>query len=121
VEAVASGSASVADVDAVLTHALGPRWALLGPHATFHVGGGQGGLGHFIDHLGPAFVALWRDSKIPDLTPEVADKLVAGVKDELGGRDLADVTAWREARLLDMLTRYPPAQPNLPASDVTGA
>lgn len=109
VDAVASGAASVADVDAVLTHALGLRWALLGPHATLHLGGGPGGLGHFIDHLGPAFVALWHDMRLPDLSPETRDRLIAGVEEELGGRTIAEVTAWREARLLDWLAAHPPA------------
>lgn len=109
VDAVASGAASVADVDAVLTQALGLRWALLGPHATLHLGGGPGGLGHFMDHLGPAFVALWHDMRLPELSSEVRAKLIAGVQEELGGRDIAEVIAWREERLMDWLVARPPS------------
>ena len=77
VDAVASGQASVADVDAAVTLALGPRWALTGPFATFALGGGEGGLAHFLDHLGRPFEALWDDARRPDMTDALRERLVA--------------------------------------------
>jgi len=77
VDAVASGQASVADVDAAVTLALGPRWALTGPFATFALGGGEGGLAHFLDHLGRPFEELWDDARRPEMTDELRDRLVA--------------------------------------------
>ena len=77
VDAVASGQASVTDVDAAVTLALGPRWALTGPFATFALGGGEGGLAHFLDHLGAPFEALWDDAQRPDMTADLQAHLVA--------------------------------------------
>ena len=54
VHAVADGVASVADVDAAVAYGPGLRWAMMGPHLTFHLAGGEGGMAHFMDHLGPA-------------------------------------------------------------------
>jgi carnitine 3-dehydrogenase len=77
IDAVASGQASVADVDAAVTMALGPRWALTGPFATFALGGGKGGLAHFLEHLGAPFEALWDDAQRPQMTASLKQKLVA--------------------------------------------
>jgi 3-hydroxyacyl-CoA dehydrogenase len=47
---VAEGIASVADVDATIS--AGPGcWALIGPHLTFHLAGGVGGIDHFLDQF----------------------------------------------------------------------
>ena len=40
VHLVAEGVASVADVDAAISEGPGLRWALMGPHTTFHLAGG---------------------------------------------------------------------------------
>jgi carnitine 3-dehydrogenase len=96
VDAVACGQASVADVDAAVTLALGPRWALAGPFATFAIGGGEGGLAHFLDHLGAPFEALWDDAHRPDMTAALTQKLVGDVAREL---DLSLSSQEREQRL----------------------
>jgi carnitine 3-dehydrogenase len=77
VDAVASGQASVAEVDAAVTLALGPRWALAGPFATFALGGGEGGLANFLDHLGAPFEALWDDAHRPQMTESLRERLVS--------------------------------------------
>lgn len=47
--------------------------------------------------------------RLPGLSPATRARLIAGVEEELGGRTIAEVTAWREARLLDWLAAHPPA------------
>ena len=44
VNAVVSGLASVEDVDTAISAGPGLRWAVMGPHMTFHLGGGDGGI-----------------------------------------------------------------------------
>ena len=44
----------------------GLRWALMGPHATFHLAGGEGGMTHFLHHLLPAMQSWWDDLGTPD-------------------------------------------------------
>jgi 3-hydroxyacyl-CoA dehydrogenase, C-terminal domain len=48
---VAEGVASVADVDTAISAGPGLRWALMGPHLTFHLAGGVGGIDHFLDQF----------------------------------------------------------------------
>lgn len=103
VDAVASGQASVADVDAAVTLALGPRWALTGPYATFALGGGEGGLAHFLKHLGGLFETLWDDARRPEMTEALIKKLVEDVARELDGSRLRHNRSAREQRLRQIL------------------
>lgn len=103
VDAVACGQASVADVDAAVTLALGPRWALTGPYATFAMAGGEGGLVHFLRHLGPAFEALWDDARRPDMTEALTQKLVEDVARELDRSLLSQNRHAHEERLRRIL------------------
>jgi len=47
-------------LDDVVTNSLGIRWATSGPFLSFHLGGGPGGLAHFLEHLGPPTEAAWK-------------------------------------------------------------
>jgi len=101
--AVAEGIASVADVDAAISYGPGLRWAIMGPHLTFHLGGGEGGLRHLLDHIGPAMEDWWETLGQPTLTPELKDQLVEGVTEEAAGRSIADLAAERDAALIALL------------------
>jgi carnitine 3-dehydrogenase len=99
---VGRGAISVADLDRAVANGPGLRWALLGPIATQHLSGGAGGLRHVLDHLGPPMVDWWADLREPELTPELAEQLVAGVQDEFGGRE-RDMLARRDRALRELL------------------
>ena len=101
---VERGVATVADVDQAIAHGPGLRWALLGPVANQHLSGGDGGLAHVLAHLGPPTQALMDDLGTVELTPDLADVLVAGVHDELGDIDPATLAAQRDALLVGLLT-----------------
>lgn len=103
VHLVAEGVASVADVDAAISEGPGMRWALLGPHATFHLAGGEGGMAHFMDHLMPAVTSWWDDLGNPKVTPAVQKLLVDGVKEELQGKDIKELSAKRDAFLAALM------------------
>ncbi len=100
---VQEGVASVADIDAAVSEGPGLRWALVGPHMTFHLGGGAGGLAHFLHHLLPAVETWWADLGTPQMTPELQAKLVQGVIAEADGRSFADLASWRDGLLTDIL------------------
>jgi len=104
VHLVATGVASVADIDAAISDGPGLRWALMGPHLTFHLAGGAGGMAHFLDQLGPPLESWWSDLGAPSLTAEVRGALTEGVAGEAGGRDIADLAAERDRFLVDLLT-----------------
>jgi carnitine 3-dehydrogenase len=103
VHLVAAGVASVADIDAAISEGPGLRWALMGPHLTFHLAGGTGGMAHFLEQLGPPLESWWDDLGSPRLTPEIGQALAAGVAAETGGRDIAALAAERDRFLVDLL------------------
>jgi carnitine 3-dehydrogenase len=103
VHLVASGVASVGDVDTAISEGPGLRWALMGPHLTFHLAGGAGGMAHFLDQLGPPLESWWDDLGSPSLTPAVRAALTEGVAAETGDRNIDTLAAERDRFLVDLL------------------
>lgn len=109
VDAVARGVASVADVDAAIAHGPGLRWALMGPHLTFALAGGSGGMPHFMEHLAPAVTMWWADLRAPELSEGLKAEIVAGIEAETGGRTPDALAAKRDeglVALLELLARW---------------
>lgn len=100
---VAEGVVSVADADAAICYGPGLRWALMGPHLTFHLAGGEGGMTHFMHHLAPAVQSWMDDLGTPRLTEDVQKTIIDGVAEEAGGRSIADLQRWRDRKLIDIL------------------
>jgi 3-hydroxyacyl-CoA dehydrogenase len=99
------GVASAADIDTAIAHGPGLRWALLGPFLNLHLSGGAGGIAHTLSHLGPATEAMWRDLGRVELDPAIREAVIAGVAEELAGRDQASMVSARDTVLLDLLRR----------------
>jgi carnitine 3-dehydrogenase len=99
---VLEGVASVEDVDAAIAYGPGLRWAIMGPHVLHHLAGGEGGLRHQLEHIGPAMEGWWRDLGRPDLTPDVIDRLVDAFQ---AGRprSIDALAAERDALLIALL------------------
>jgi 3-hydroxyacyl-CoA dehydrogenase len=102
VHIAAQGIASVKDIDQAITYGPGMRWALLGPHLTYHLGGGAGGYRHYLDHLGPTQEARWQELGEPELTEALIDVLVAGVEEELAGQDRDSLVQRRDQALVEL-------------------
>ncbi|MDR3620795.1 MAG: 3-hydroxyacyl-CoA dehydrogenase NAD-binding domain-containing protein [Paludisphaera borealis] len=100
---VDQGVATVADIDAAIAHGPGLRWALLGPFLNLHLSGGEGGIAHVIDHLGPPMEDWWRDLGDFTFTEAVKAEAVEGVDDELKGRSLPAMIRQRDDVLLALL------------------
>lgn len=101
---VADGVASVADVDAGIAYGPGLRWAIMGPHLTFHLAGGVGGMTHFMPHLGvPLARDWWPALGNPELTPAVQQQIIDGVAEEAAGRTIPELAAERDRCLIAIL------------------
>jgi carnitine 3-dehydrogenase len=97
---VATGVASVADVDAALTEGPGLRWALFGPFLNLHLSGGPGGIAALFDKpLWQATEAIWRDLGSVSVHP----RLAALVAEQLDGRDMGSVLRQRDDALSMLL------------------
>ncbi len=103
VHLVAEGVATVADVDAAISEGPGLRWALMGPHTTFHLAGGEGGIAHFMHHLLPAVTSWWDDLGEPVVDAGLQRAIVQGVDDATGGAGTAELAARRDAALVRLL------------------
>jgi hypothetical protein len=76
----------------------------MGQHLIYHLGGGEGGLAAFMDHLAPAMEAWWQSlAEWKTLPPGAGEKLIAGVKAETAGRDIHDLMKWRDEKLVEVL------------------
>ncbi|KAB0269479.1 3-hydroxyacyl-CoA dehydrogenase NAD-binding domain-containing protein [Microvirga brassicacearum] len=100
---VEQGIASVADIDAAISEGPGLRWSIMGPHMTYHLGGGEGGIAHYLEHLGPSQERRWASLGEPRLTEDVKGAIVSGVEAEAGGRSIADLEAQRDHLLVEIL------------------
>ena len=107
---VYSGAASATDVDAAMSYGPGLRWALMGPLLTFHLAGGDGGITHFMDHLGEAN-NTWFSDLSPDLITDASTAaVISGVEEEAGDRSITELSSRRDSflvELLALLRRYP--------------
>jgi len=103
VHLVASGVVSVSDVDTAVSWGPGLRWGVMGPNLLYHLGGGAGGIEHFFDQFTGPMTAWWKVLGSPEITPEVRQKIVAGVLEEADGRSLEELAVQRDEDLLGLL------------------
>ncbi|MTV16198.1 3-hydroxyacyl-CoA dehydrogenase NAD-binding domain-containing protein [Bradyrhizobium sp. BR2003] len=100
---VAEDVLSAADVDDALSWGPGLRWGIMGNMMLNHLGGGPGGIEHFLHQFAGPFTATWKTLGTPELTPEVQKKLIDGVQAEVGSRTIEELEAERDETLLDLL------------------
>src|SRR5882757_5102621 len=100
---VAEGVVSAADVDTALCWGPGLRWGLMGNMLLNHLGGGAGGIEHFLEQFTRPMTAWWKSLGNPVLTPEVQKKLIDSVHAEVGSRSIDSLGTERDEMLLGLL------------------
>ena len=100
---VAAGEATVEQIDQSITDGPGLRWPIHGPCLTFHLAGGQGGIGHMLDHFGPSLLSPWTRLVSTELTRELRDEMVAGCEREAAGRSIDELVAERDRGVIAVL------------------
>ncbi|MBV8827903.1 MAG: 3-hydroxyacyl-CoA dehydrogenase [Acidobacteriaceae bacterium] len=85
---IQQGVLSVEDADAAVSYGPGPRWGVMGPSLQWHVGGGQGGIHHFMEHLMGPLEGLMKALGSPDVTPELKQTVTDGVMQMAGTRSV---------------------------------
>jgi carnitine 3-dehydrogenase len=96
--------ASLADIDVAMSHGPGLRWAILGQFMNANLGGGDGGIKHLLEHLGPAMEDWWSDlGRIEHVTPQMAEKAEAGINELLKVHAPSEIAAARDNVLLQIL------------------
>lgn len=110
VSLVAEGVVTMEDLDAVVTSSIGMRWAVNGPFLTFHLGGGPGGLPHFIQHLGPGMQNRWASLGHPSFDEPTVALLTEQVEQAYGDRTYDELERRRDAGQLAVMRALAAAQ-----------
>lgn len=97
------GVASVEDLDKAIATGPGLRWALMGPIMTFNLGGGPGGMRHFLKQFQPRMNEWFGQLGTPVIDEPLAAAIVAGVDEEMAGRSITELAAWRDETFLKLL------------------
>src|ERR1700730_5269366 len=100
---IEQGVLSVTDADDAVSWGPGLRWGVMGPSLQFHLGGGAGGIQHFIDPLLPAMAPLRKVLGTPGLTPEFKQRLADGVREEAAGRSVEQLAEGEDEGLGGLL------------------
>jgi ketoreductase RED1 len=103
VHLVSEGVVGMGDLDAIVTSSIGLRWAVAGPFLTFHLGGGQGGLAYFLEHLGPATEAMWGILGDPRLDEATINRLMEELARAYGDATIEELEQQRDAMQLAVL------------------
>ncbi|CAN7192841.1 3-hydroxyacyl-CoA dehydrogenase NAD-binding domain-containing protein [Phenylobacterium sp. LjRoot225] len=104
VSLVASGTASVEDVDAAIRYGPALKWAIQGQFTTFHTSGGDGGLAAFLKHFSPGVIRRWESMTTPDLAdPELQALLVRQMAEATADRPVAELAKAQDRALLALL------------------
>ncbi|MGK3944574.1 3-hydroxyacyl-CoA dehydrogenase NAD-binding domain-containing protein [Streptomyces caeruleatus] len=104
VHLVEQGVVSPEDLDKVVTHSLGLRWATVGPFLGAHLGGGPGGYRHLVEHIGPSMRQLTGAGLgTPSLNEDRQERLVEAVEKAYGSSTYPELTGARDRRQLAVL------------------
>lgn len=105
---VADGVASTGEIDDAIVYGPGLRWAFMGTCLTFHLAGGEGGMGHMLEQFGPALKLPWTKLQAPELTDSLITSLVEGTRAQAGNRSIAELERVRDECLIGIMRTLRP-------------
>ena len=100
---IQQGVLSVADADNAVSYGPGLRWGVMGPSLQWHLGGGAGGIQHFMDHLMDPLVGMIKALGTPDVTPELKKTIAEGVSQIAGDRSVEQLALEEDEVLVGLI------------------
>jgi ketoreductase RED1 len=100
---VSQGVVSAAELDQIVTESIGIRWATAGPFESFHLGGGPGGMRHFLEHLGPGMARRWKIVEQPELDEATVELISGQVEGRFADRGYEQLTEARDRTQLAVI------------------
>jgi 3-hydroxyacyl-CoA dehydrogenase len=94
---------SVEEADAAVSYGPGLRWGVMGQSLQWHLGGGAGGINHFMEQLMDPLVAMMKTLGNPEVTPELKQTIVDGVMREAAGRSVDDLAREEDEVIIGLL------------------
>ena len=101
---IEQGVLSVDDTDVAVSYGPGLRWGVMGQSLQWHLGGGEGGIKHFMDHLMEPLAGMMHVLGTPNITPHLKQTIIDGVLREAAGRSV-DQLAKKENEVIIGLLR----------------
>ncbi|MFF3752522.1 3-hydroxyacyl-CoA dehydrogenase NAD-binding domain-containing protein [Streptomyces sp. NPDC002018] len=98
VHLVREGVVTLEELDRVVTHSIGLRWATVGPFLAFHLGGGQGGLRKWLGTLGAGLERGWEVLGRPSMDEATVNSLIEQAEAAYGSRTYEEWVRVRDAR-----------------------
>ena len=96
--------ATTSEIDEAIRMGFGLRWAQKGLFETYRIGGGPGGMRHFLNQFGPTMELPWTKlMDVPDWTDELVTKIAAQSDAQSGDRSISELEAERDANLVGIL------------------
>jgi len=100
---VETGVTSVKDIDTAIANGPGLHWALLGPFLNLHASGGDGGITHVLEHIGPTQREWARSLGEYPETDDYIPVMAQGVEEELDGYHWDETLRERDRLLIELL------------------
>jgi 3-hydroxyacyl-CoA dehydrogenase len=100
---IEQGMLSVEDADAAVSWGPGLRWGVMGPSLLWHLGGGEGGIRHFMEHLMDPLAAMMKTLGNPEITVELKQTITQGVLLEAGNHSVEQLAQEESDMLLGLL------------------
>src|SRR3989449_433410 len=100
---IEQGVLSVADADAAVSWGPGLRWGVMGPSLQWHVGGGAGGIKHFMDHLMGPLEGMIKALGNPQISPDLKPTITEGVLQEANNRSVEQLADEENEMLVGLL------------------
>ena len=111
---IEQGVLDVADADIAVSYGPGVRWGVMGQSLQWHLGGGAGGIHHYMEHLMPGLQGLMEDLKMPDITPALKQTVVDGVLKEARGHSVEQLANEENDVMLGLLALRAEAGKSIP-------
>jgi 3-hydroxyacyl-CoA dehydrogenase len=100
---IQQGVLSVEDADLAVSYGSGLRWAVMGPSLQWHLGGGPGGMRHFVEKYMDGFTGLMKKLEMPDVTPALMQTVIDGVEKEANGQSVDQLAQAENKLVLEFL------------------
>ena len=100
---IEQGVLSVDDTDVAVSYGPGLRWGVMGQSLQWHLGGGEGGIKHFMDHLMEPLAGMMKVLGTPNITPHLKQTVIDGVLSEAAGRSVAQLAKKENEVIIGLL------------------
>ncbi len=100
---ISAGALTVADADDAVSYGPGLRWGITGPSLQWHLGGGVGGIEHFMEHLMDPIIGIWKFLGNPKVTPKLKQSIIEGVAQQAANRSVGELAREQNTVLVQLL------------------